>query len=486
MKHKTAWAKALPLLLLFLILTLRQTALAADYRVAFSDPTVIVGNEVTVNVHVSPACAGYSLVLYYDSNYLQFLSSGGGSNLSCNADETTIRLFDMVMSATEQEFRCTLTFKAKQIGRTTISITEASVSDNSGNEVEPTNKGTSVVTINAQPTYSSEARLSSLTLRPGNLSPAFSPDTYDYRVTVDSSTTSLTASYTAMESHATVSMPSFTDLKVGENSFRITVTAQDGTTKKTYRIVVVRQAPPETQPQPTQPTQPPTEPPTEAPTEPPATEPQEVIFSGTAVELTLLDFPIGFSIPEGYRLIHAMAANGVLYERLEPVGVEEVNHYLLYGVTGDGRTALYRYDLIEKTLQRYGFEILAEGPASEPGGEPADDSTEETQESSGEDTTEEPDTGSLSVWGRTVGRVSARDGSSYRPGPGRREAKYRGPRNSGPRRSSEPPSSADIGPGLDLVSCPYSAGCFQSGLLSPSYQRRQPERAAGAAGSSGG
>jgi len=99
-----------------------------------------------------------------------------------------------------------------------------------------------------------DATLSNLAISQGTLTPAFSPIVTSYTDSVPNSVTSITVTPTVNESHATVAVdgtpvisgnPSGSiTLNVGSNTVTIVVTAQDGTTTKTYIITVTRLAPP--------------------------------------------------------------------------------------------------------------------------------------------------------------------------------------------------------------------------------------------------
>jgi len=89
-------------------------------------------------------------------------------------------------------------------------------------------------------TASSDATLSSLTVSKGTLTPAFDANTTNYTVAVANDTTSITISATANNSAANVSGTGTFSLNVGDNTFNVVITAEDGTTKKTYTLVVKR------------------------------------------------------------------------------------------------------------------------------------------------------------------------------------------------------------------------------------------------------
>ena len=135
-----------------------------------------------------------------------------------------------------------MTFKALQTGRTTIDCTSYDISDGTDDpQSMSVNMGNSTVTINAQPTASSNNNLSSLSISPGTLSPGFSAGTTSYRASVSNSTTSVAVSATAADGKARVAVWGNTGLDVGNNTVTVQVTAENGS-KKTYTITVNRAA----------------------------------------------------------------------------------------------------------------------------------------------------------------------------------------------------------------------------------------------------
>ncbi|MGI4021240.1 MAG: MBG domain-containing protein [Janthinobacterium lividum] len=107
-----------------------------------------------------------------------------------------------------------------------------------------------VVPITLTVTASSSAQLSNLTLGSGTLSPTFSSATTTYTATVNNSVSSITLIPTVSDVRATVTVngTSVTSgssspnipLNIGSNTITIVVTAEDGTTQKTYNLTVTR------------------------------------------------------------------------------------------------------------------------------------------------------------------------------------------------------------------------------------------------------
>ncbi len=102
------------------------------------------------------------------------------------------------------------------------------------------------VTVNLPPPTpdpaSTDATLSALSISPGTLSPAFAPGTYGYTASVEYSVSSIDVTATATDSNASISRDGSHELVVGNNVISVMVTAEDGTTTRTYTIAVTREA----------------------------------------------------------------------------------------------------------------------------------------------------------------------------------------------------------------------------------------------------
>jgi formylglycine-generating enzyme required for sulfatase activity len=92
------------------------------------------------------------------------------------------------------------------------------------------------------PEKSSNANLSNISLSTGNLLPSFSADITTYAVTLANSVTSITVTGAAADANAGVGGQSgqVVNLNEGTNTITLSVTAQDGTTKKDYVVTVNR------------------------------------------------------------------------------------------------------------------------------------------------------------------------------------------------------------------------------------------------------
>jgi len=107
-------------------------------------------------------------------------------------------------------------------------------------------------TITVNPTTSSTASLSNLTISNGTLAPVFASGTTSYTASVGNSVTSVTVTPTLSATTATVTVNGVSNtsgspsasipLSVGANTITTIVTAQNGTTTQTYTITVTRAA----------------------------------------------------------------------------------------------------------------------------------------------------------------------------------------------------------------------------------------------------
>ncbi|APM39581.1 cadherin-like beta sandwich domain-containing protein [Clostridium kluyveri] len=106
---------------------------------------------------------------------------------------------------------------------------------------------TKTYTITVTRAKSNDASLKGLTLSNGILNTAFTAETISYTANVGNEVASITVTPTANEANAAVTVnenpaSQAVNLNVGDNTIIVLVTAQDGTTTKTYTITVTRAA----------------------------------------------------------------------------------------------------------------------------------------------------------------------------------------------------------------------------------------------------
>ena len=201
---------------------------AASISVAGTTSTGTVGGNITVGVTISEASGlgSWEYSLDYDSSKLQLLS--GNTHVVGYVDRE---------GQTSQSY--TYTFRVKGTGSTTISVVNTAIASWDEVVTSPTDS----TTINlisrgeVEKNYSSDNNLASLEVEGYSLSPEFNKNTTNYKVEVDSDTTSVNVKATANDSKARVS--GIGDIEVGEgaNTINVVVEAENGSTK-TYTIVV--------------------------------------------------------------------------------------------------------------------------------------------------------------------------------------------------------------------------------------------------------
>jgi tRNA threonylcarbamoyladenosine modification (KEOPS) complex Pcc1 subunit len=108
-----------------------------------------------------------------------------------------------------------------------------------------------ITITDSTPAVSSDAALSALTISAGTLTPDFASGTTSYTASVANSVSSADVTATVNQADATLtindsaavsSTASTVDLNVGENIITILVTAQDGSTTRTYALTITRKA----------------------------------------------------------------------------------------------------------------------------------------------------------------------------------------------------------------------------------------------------
>ena len=200
--------------------------------VAFSSNSLNVGDKLTVTVKFSAPETMYAVegVLNYDSSVLKFVE-GEDSN-SASAGSVII-----AGSANGKSKSVKVTFSAIAAGSSVISLSSPKYV--SENEVTMEGCGATVSVKDKNAAQSSNANLKSLWISAGTLSPAFSPNTTSYTIKIPYDKTVLTVSANPEDSSATVTVEGSKNMKVGQNKRVIKVTAGNGTVKE-YTLNISR------------------------------------------------------------------------------------------------------------------------------------------------------------------------------------------------------------------------------------------------------
>lgn len=325
------------------------SSFAASAKIAFSDPSTKVGDEVSVTMKFTSTSGevlgNTDVMLAYDASLLEFIdeeddNASGGSG--------AIRVWSGPGST---EVATTLKFKALQAGTANITVTSWEGYDNEGQSLTMEREGSSKITITGLETSSNDATLKSLQVSPGVLNPAFTPNTENYTTSVGLDVERLTVSALANNDNATVAVEGGDALAEGDNTVICKVTAQDGTTVKTYTITVSKVEGGDSLT-------------TDSSGEGETTAPVELEVLAeidvSAKKVQFLSMPENLEIPAG--LVERSIAIGDTRLQGWTVGEKETSDYcIFYGRIGDGEPGFYRYDTVEKTVQKY-FQDEAAGP----------------------------------------------------------------------------------------------------------------------------
>ena len=169
------------------------------------------------------------------------------SGNNANGGAGTVRLVGTMDSANTKSFDFNLKFKAVQAGSTQISVSSSEFYDSDMQAMTVSHSGSSSVQVQAPASYSSEASLSSLKISPGGISPAFSPDVTSYTASVGADVSKIAVSAERKDPKSKLVVSGDSNLQPGENKVVCKVTAEDGKTVKNYTITVTRAAAGETQ-----------------------------------------------------------------------------------------------------------------------------------------------------------------------------------------------------------------------------------------------
>ena len=245
----------------FSLLTYLIPVKASSATIVFSgNSTVSLNDTITIKMYVNgdnSTDGGIVSVggnLSFDSNYLEYVSGTGTTSpytfqINTNANYIIAGLDTTLSSGiTSKTEVFTFVFKAKKVGTTQVTLTNAKLSDVSSKlttTVTPKSititDATPAPTTNPTPsTKSSDATLKRLSASGYTLSPSFKANTTSYIVTVPSTATTIKLEGATNHSKATVSGLGNITLTGNETVATIKVTAEDGSVK-TYNVKIEKE-----------------------------------------------------------------------------------------------------------------------------------------------------------------------------------------------------------------------------------------------------
>lgn len=245
MKKITKLVMVLSLSLLFLLGSKMDFYAASA---SLTGPTTVrAGDTITLKLNISDSGKyGLEGTLNYDSSVVSYVEmSCDVSGWKVENNGNSIIIYDDALSNPLGSATDVLTLKFKVGGsvaagtKITISVDGIITTDGSAEG----NLGAATYSTTVAAPLSSNANLSSLSVKEGKLNPGFSAGTTSYSIgDVDYSVKKLNISYKTEDGAAKVSI-SGNDLSVGNNTVSVVVKAENGETK-TYKITVKRKQDP--------------------------------------------------------------------------------------------------------------------------------------------------------------------------------------------------------------------------------------------------
>lgn len=217
---------------------------AGSATISASKSTVNVGSSVTVTAKYSGGGKGIGSLdayFHYNAKVFEYVSCSGATAAG-GAGSLKMSYFSQDLTA-PTSVTITVTLKAIATGSGNFKWETEGMYDDEDNLLGSPGKSLSVSVTN--PTKSGDATLSYLRPTKGTLTPKFSKNVTEYTVTVPYSVDRGLLSFSTTDPNATSQITNNADLAVGKTTRVITVTAQNGTTKK-YTVVFTRQAAPST------------------------------------------------------------------------------------------------------------------------------------------------------------------------------------------------------------------------------------------------
>ena len=309
-------------------------AASANAAVSVSASTVKPGDQFTVTVRVSSDTKLGSLegTLSYSSNLVEFVS---GSGVNGAGGLLKISRYDETGSGVS-EFKTTITFKAKVAGTATFTFTSTEIGDYDFNNLANVSASSSI-SVQAEAPLSGNNYLKSLALSSGTLSPAFSKSVLNYTVNVPNNVTTMYLTPKVEDGTATTKVTGSANLKVGTNTRKVTVTAQNGATR-VYTITIVRASNGSEETPPAN---------SDLPSTPPANDKDVIFIDGE--EMTVVETLPSDAIPQGF----AATVTKLGDKEVMAVVNEAKTVTMLYLKNPADETAFYVYDSADISYQPY-------------------------------------------------------------------------------------------------------------------------------------
>lgn len=298
--------------------------------------------HVFINIESDVNIGNFEANLTYDDSLMQY--NGGASVIS--GDSGFLKISDMYVMEGENSRKYTLEFEALKVGTARVEFYDRIMVYDFENDKEmPVSSNVLELEIKPEESASSDARLKSLKVYPAGLNPEFNPDVYEYYINVGHETERLVISATPFDANATVSVSGNENLNDGDNNVVISVLSEAGDNIE-YKIKAYREP---------------------AADEDLSDNGQKVDIPDDYFELRKEDDRVyavfggryeiiepdkDIAIPEGYKA-GTITISEITIPAYIPENNDQSEYVLIYAKNEFGDLGFYKYDRIEKTLQRY-------------------------------------------------------------------------------------------------------------------------------------
>ncbi len=324
-------------------------AASANLEITADKSQVNVGDTVYVYINISSDAMFEDVEanLTYDEDILEYKS--GVSFITGSSG--FLKIADINFSDGEDSRKYALEFQALKVGKCEIEFSgQIMVYDYDTGLPMSVSSNPLELEVKAAQTASDNANLASLKISPNELSPAFDKNVYEYSAVVGYETERLVVVALPEDEKATVRVVGNESLAEGENKVGITVIAESGKVIE-YTIHVGRES---------------------APDEGIDTNPIipderhgsfEVVRAGDEIfavyggKYKIIEPSESVKIPNGYTKTRTIIS-GISIPVYAPEQLDS-EFLLIYAENELGETGFYKYDKIEKTMQRYVAEETA-------------------------------------------------------------------------------------------------------------------------------
>lgn len=318
-------------------------AASANIEITAHESDIIVGDTVYVYINItSDSMFGdIEANLTYDEDILKYK----GNMSFVTGSSGFLKISDINLSEETDSRKYVLEFEALKVGITTIEFSGPVMVYESDTEL-PMSVFMDSLTLEVKPaqTASENAYLSSLRISPGELTPEFNKDIYEYTASVGYDVGKLVVVAYPEDDKATVRISGNDSLGEGENKVVVTVAAEAGNTME-YVIYVTKEAAPQEG----------VDTPTIIPDKKHGSfelvrlnEDVYAVYSG---KYKIMEPPQDLKVPSGY-IKTKIIISGISIPVFAPEQLDS-EFLLVYAENELGEAGLYTYDKVEKTMQRY-------------------------------------------------------------------------------------------------------------------------------------